>query len=271
MAIDTTLFMADIPAGTYTVGQIIPLTVKAGPSAVRQGYGTPILKEINTGFVNHSTVVVNAFEFVVQNSNFIDPIINGPSSLGSLLGLDPQAKGVQSGNNCQLEPNSTWTVYAKVIQPVTTTAAYSLFTTIDIDYSAVGSVVDPQAEDGIPTSIEYAIPGNVNADGASSAALWDVVNVDSFKPGFKYLLQRSSIHGAATAGFSGFIAFANAAAMSGLSRIIPVGSAASSLCKHIKYASAETKGPMDIKVMMFAATASVETFGIVADYVKRNL
>lgn len=271
MAIDTTLYVADLPARVYTIGEIIPLTVKAGPSAVRQGYGTPVLKEINTGFINHSTVNVNAFEFVIQNSNFIDPIINGPSSLGSLLGLDPQAKGVQSGNNCQLEPNSTWNVYAKVIQAVTLGTAHSIFATIDVDYSAVGAVRDPQLEEGIPTSIEYAIAGTINADGAAAAAQWDVVNVDAFKPGYKYLLQRGSVHGATASGFSGFVAFANAAAMSGLSRIIPMFAAASALCKHIKFASAETKGPMDIKLMMFADTAGSDTFGIVADYVKRPM
>ena len=48
MALDSSLFAAQIPAGTYAIGDRIPLVCIRGPAVVRSGYGTALLKKIFT-------------------------------------------------------------------------------------------------------------------------------------------------------------------------------------------------------------------------------
>ena len=49
MAIDTSLFAADIPAGTYAVGDVVNLACIDGPANVRSGRGAAKLKPIIAG------------------------------------------------------------------------------------------------------------------------------------------------------------------------------------------------------------------------------
>ena len=262
--IDSTVFMADIPAAAYTVGQTIPLAVKYGPAAVRSGYGKAVLKEIVSGNIASGA----HFEYVIQNSNMIDPIINSLGDFQDIVAMDEFSTMVQQGNDYELEPNSTWVVYAKCVIAGTTTAADTAIVQIDIDYPEVAAVENPLEQKGIPTSIEMDVPVTINAAGSSATAGWDTINVDILKPGYKYLLEKVSFVGSGTVGL---IAFANAAAQNGLSRVIPVCVSNHTVNKAIKYAAPLTKGPQDIKFMMFAAAASTGTNHLVIDYVKRQM
>lgn len=270
MAIDTSLFMCDIPAGTYTTGDIIPMPIKAGSASVRAGYGSAILKQIMTGTLIEVAGSTARFEVVVENSNLIDPIINGPAALYGVTGLDKQSTGVQDGHDMPLEIMSVWNVYAKCIYGAVTTVPVSMFAAIDVDYPSVASVSDPQSADGIPTSIEGDFAVNVDALGGSAAATWDVYNVDVFKPGYKYLLTKLSITPEGTTNaFVGFVAFANAASQRGLCRIVPVTSTPSAMQKCIEYAAMQEKGPQDVKFMLFASAAATDTVRFITDYVKK--
>ena len=268
MAIDTTLFMADVPAGTYAVGDVIPLKVKAGPSVVRDGYGRAVLKEIVSGGMYGA--VGPAVGFTVQNSNWVDSLQNNISYMNDATAIVDGSTGVQSGNDCELQPNSSWTVYATVLKAQTTTAANTIFVTIDVDYPNVASVQDPSAETGYPVTTNESYDVNLYAFGTSDTATWNVYNVDNLKAGYRYLLQKISIMPEKSSLAVGFVAMSNAAGMQGLTRIIPVASLAASIMKHITYASPLTKGPMDIKFLLFAASASTDTTALFVDYVKRN-
>lgn len=267
--IDSTIFMADVPAGTYAVGDIIPLSVKYGSKTVRDGYGPAILKEI----ISSNLMDANTnFEFVIENSNLIDPIINAPGRLTDVAALDELSTGVQPGNNLSLEINSTWNVYAKCVTACTTTAAMSVFAQIDVDFPQAGGVVDPLSEEGIPTTLEQVFTVPINKDGTSAAAQWITFNMDILKPGYRYLMEKVSATMATTPGgyTVGFIAFANAAAQKGLSRVIPVAANAKCISKPIKYAEPLVKGPQDIRMMFFTSgTLTSDNVTILTDYVKR--
>lgn len=266
--IDSTLFMADIPAGAYAVGDVVPLSVKYGPAAVRSGYGTAVLKEINTG-----SLAYNAPEFaiIIQNSNLIDPIINGPAQLTSDVCMDEMSTGVQLGNDLVLQENSTWTVYAKCIKAQTTTKADSLYCNIQIDYPSVGSVADPITEKGIPATLELDVPAvPVQALGASGSATWTTLNVDNLKPGYKYLTAKMSAYFNSSDVITGFIALSNAAGQNGLSRVIPISAQPNAIAKRIKDAAVLTKGPMDYKFMFFTETAAALDLVVFTDFVKRE-
>ena len=272
MAIDSTLFIGKIPAGTYAVGDTVPLQVHSGPAVVRQGYGTPVLKDVVTGLIvtGGGTTVVG--DVVIQNANWIDSMRNKPAALNDVLALSDSAASVQSGNDVQLEPNSGWTVYFEVEQAITSTADNSVFCLIDIEYPAVSAVVNPDKETGFPVSIKNVETIPVYDAGNAPIALWSVFNVDDFKAGSRYLLQKMSVTRQDSTGLlTGFVAFANAAGMGGLCRIVPYCSGNNTACKKIKYASPLTKGPMDLRILAFNVGGAASTdLAVICDYVKRS-
>lgn len=272
MAIDSSLFAADIPAGTYTTGQIIPLGNIAGPANVRSGRGAAVLKNIFSGAIINSGSYPS-FRVHVRNSDWVDEVLNLPSELKSTdTGFDPDSGQNQIGHDCELTANSGWQVYGEVVGGATSTNAMSLFTLIDIDYPSVSAVQNPSNAIGVPTSIPFdKAAAVVNAAGAMTAATWQVENVDYFKAGYKYCLEKVEMVGAVNgAPLAGFVAFANAAGMGGLQRIIPLNTNSEAIRYPIRYASTLVKGPMDVKTMFFAATAGTENVFMSHDFVKRG-
>lgn len=260
------MFVGVVPVGTYTAGEVIPLNVKLGPSSVRDGYGTAILKGVYTGGLNTDVIKV---ETVVQNSNQIDPIINSPNELNNTLGVSIDGTGYQAGHDCPLDVNSTWTVYAKVVKGGTTTKAFGLYAIIEIDYPSVGSVADPRHEQGTPMSIEMDKTVTVFAPGSIDTATWNIYNIDNFKPGFRYLLEKIGVTFPGGVGGFGFVAFSGAAAQNGLTRIIPFSANIAAVAEQVTYSSVLTKGPMDVRFMVFGSSAGSDTAHLVTDYIRR--
>lgn len=274
--IDTTLFMADIPAGTYAAGDKVVLDVKSGPAVVRDGYGQAILKDVCTGnlirvYSNEKIVM----RFYVQNQNWNDPIINGPSALDNDFAFNEDARGLNKGSDCVLQPNSGWTVYGEFLLGITTTVDQSVFATVDIDYPSVGAVKDPMAETGTPASIVYSFENyDSETNGASAAATWTSVSFDKFKAGYRYLMSKASlcVYGASGA-VVGFLAISGGASMAGLRRIIPMNTSTTAIGKKITYATAEVKGPVNMEIMLFSGSTTQLTgveIQTTIDYVKRS-
>lgn len=269
MAIDSSLFMAELPAGTYAAGDTVELTIKAGPGNVRSGRGSAILKRMTVGVVNGASGSVTYWKVTAKNSDWVDGMASLTAPLISTTCLDERAGSVQRGNDCPLTPNSTWSVVATCVIGGTTTVDNDIFAIIDIDYPSVSSIVDPDILLGIPTTIDYnGTTITVNATGTSDTAKWDTVNVDIFKAGFEYALQKVEL---VNSGGNGFVALANAAGMSGLQRIIPVSGILDSIRNKIEYATKLVKGPMDIKYMIFSSTATTSTPDLILDFVKRRM
>lgn len=273
MAIDSSLFVADIPAGTYAVGDTVELSIAAGPANVRSGRGAALLKRLTSGIIGSASGSVSYWKVSVKNSDWIDPMASLTAQLRSATALDERSGAVQRGNDCPLTPNSSWTVTAECMVAGTTTVANTIFALIDIDYPSVSAITNPDTLPGIPTSIEYT-PGSaitVHALGAGVGAPFDTFNVDIFKAGYEYAIQKMEL--VSSSFLAGFVALSNAAGMGGLQRIIPATGLLEGIKNMIEYATKLQKGPMDIRFLMFAnsGTASTETPTIVMDYVKRRV
>ena len=270
MAIDSVLYAADIPAGTYNVGDVVPLVCIDGPANVRSGRGVAKLKTIFTAMFRAQAPY---FRIHVKNSDWIDDVesIAAPLSANtSNTAFDDESGAVQRGHNCNLTPNSGWQIYAECVMGGTSTTANSVFALIDIDYPEVGGVTTPKDAVGFPTSISYDVASLATAAfGSMVGSTWSVQSVDYFKAGYKYVLDATEMVTPGTAAY-GFIAFSNAAGMGGLTRIIPVTPNSEAIRYSVKYSSILQKGPMDVKLKMFQSTAGTATINMVHDYVKQK-
>lgn len=260
MAIDSTLFAAKIPAGTYAVGDKIALGVVRGPAVVRDGYGPAILKRLfasTTYFVGHVTF---------KNSNWVDEAANvAPIPAAAILSNNSNA--IQSGHDAPLTPNSGWEVYFVFDVANTSTSDYDVFALIDVDYPNVAAVKDPKSAQGVPCSTIRQDPFTVTANGGSPSLVWTTYNVDILKAGYRYLIASMSFR-AATATL-GFFSISGAAGQSGLERIIPVIPQATTNLRYvIDYSTPLVKGPFNINYAA-VGTAGADTALLEIDWVKR--
>lgn len=273
MAIDSTLFAVDIPAGTYTKGDTITLGCVAGPEVVRSGRGAAILKRLTVGIVGSASGSTSYWKIAVKNSDWIDPMESLTANLDGPTALDERSGCIQRGNDCQLTPNSSWEVVATCVYTGTTTVANTIFALIDIDYPSVSSITDPDSLIGVPTTIDYETPSVItgHALGSVASATWNTYNTDIFKAGYEYALQKIEV--VADKPIIGFISLANAAGMGGLQRIMPIAAMSVNIRNKVEYATKLQKGPMDIKFLMFAnsGTATTATPVILMDFVKRKV
>lgn len=268
MAIDTTIFAVDIPAGTYAAGDVVPLVCTDGPANVRSGRGAAKLKTICTMRERNTAPY---WRIHVKNSDWIDDVQSmcAASTNAAATMFDDEAGGIQGGHDCDLTPNSGWQVYAECIIGGTSTVADSLFCLLDVDYPQVGGVTDPRKAVGYPTSIPYDIPAIASyAYGNAVGATWTAQSVDYLKAGYKYVLDAVEVTTDQAA--LGFIAFSNAAGMGGLTRIIPFTSTIGSIRYPVKYSSVLVKGPMEVKCKVFQANAATIAVETAHDYVKQK-
>ena len=273
--IDSSMFYAKIPAGTYAKGDVVQLELKDGPANVRSGRGTAILKRIMGFAMSGASGYESYWRIHVKNSDWIDDAIVTGGNLIATTALDQHSGSVRIGNDTNLTPNSSWTVWAECISATTTTSASSIVALIDIDYPQVSSIVNPDTLVGVPASITHDVTSvPYYAPGDMDVALFTTENVDFLKAGWQYALQEigifSNSHGG---GMLGFIKISNAAGMGGLSRIVPMGALPDGIKQTIQYASLLVKGPMDISYMMFRPSGSTSTTDVetIFDFVKRKV
>lgn len=269
--IDTTLFGASIPAGNYSVGDVVPLSVIDGPAVVRSGRGAAILKRITCGTLINASGANSWWKISVKNSDWIDEAGSLTAPLAESTALDPQSGCVQHGHDCDLIPNSSWQVVAECVNATTTSVANSVYCAIDIDYPSVSSIINPKAAKGIPATLEDSVTADLQAPSITSG-MWTNHSVDFLKAGFIYALVKPEIRAGGAA--VGFIKLSDAAGMGGLSRIIPISTPVANLRNNIEYASHLVKGPMTISYMMFSNTGTAvsgSTINLYLDFVKRRM
>lgn len=266
MAIDTSLYAAKIPAATYSVGDVVPLGIIRGPSVVRDGYGTAILKRIIT-VANTATA---QFAVHVKNSNWVDDMSN--PALGSTETLFGNESGaVQSGQDCPLVPNSGWMVTAECIIAGTEANDADVACLIDVDYPSVAAVQNPKQSKGNPVTIDAQYSHTITGKGSlATAPVWATYNVDILKAGYKYLLTEASFRDTGTSLF-GFISISGAAGQAGLERIIPVRSGnLSGLRYSLDYSTPLVKGPMNINILS-VGTAGASSAYTYMDFVQKKM
>lgn len=265
--IGTTVFGADVPAGTYAVGDRLQLIHVDGPATVLTGMGAPTLKSIQALMLGVNAPVWNIY---VQNDRWIDPVAAVTGVLSSATSCDEKSVSTINGHDCPLDQNSGWSVWAVCIAGATSTGGNSISAVIDIEYPNVSAVVNPEDMVGVPCSITYEAQNvPVAATGSLIGSSWFTQSVDYFKAGSKYLLDSVGLS-SAVANNCGFIAFSNAAGMGGLTRIIPISNDISAIQRAIKYASVQQKGSFDIRLKLFGATATTTNVVMLHNYLKKD-
>lgn len=266
MAIDTSMFALNLPAGSYAVGDTIPMKSIRGPAIVRDGYGTAILKRIICGLSRGASGSVIRGHVVVKNSNWVDEVSNIAAPMGQ-TSLAENSSNINRGHDCKLVPNSGWDVKFVVDVAVTTTVDNDLFCLLDIDYPSVQAVQNPRTAPGTPVTIMRNDAVTTSLSGAIESATWTTVNVDFLKAGFKYLLTEVGTYN--YAGYLGFVSISQAAGQQGLERIIPtIPMDPSNMRYLLDYSTPLVKGPMNLNYMVLAG--SVTSINIVTeiDWVK---
>lgn len=267
MAIDSTIFAADIPAGTYAVGDVVQLVPTDGPANVRSGRGPAKLKNVVCAQMSSNGPF---WKIHVKNSDWIDDIESFAGFIQNAPAVFADDSGaLQSGHDNNLTPNSGWQVWAECISGATSTGANSIYALVDIDYPEVSGVTDPKRAVGTPTTIAYdraSVP--IAAVGSLVGSTWSSESVDYLKAGYKYVLDSVEMYGS-QAGINGFVAFSNAAGMGGLTRIIPIAAILSGIRYGVRYSSVLQKGPMDVKLKLFGTAGTANVF-MCHDYVKQK-
>lgn len=270
--LDTTVYGKTLAAGTYAVGDVVELGCIDGPANVRSGRGAAVLKRISAFMLISASGSTTQWEVSVQNSDWVDPVINMTAFLDNATALDKQSGSIQDGQNCPLTPNSSWKVVATCITGATTTVANSIMCVIDIDYPSVASIIDPTALVGIPATIKDNLSVTLQAANIESA-VWQGHSVDLFKAGYEYALVKAELK-TGTNLATGLVKITDAAGMMGLSRAIPTAAASSNLRNFIEYASKLVKGPLTISYMLFSPTGTAitgVTTDLLLDFVKRRV
>lgn len=258
MAIDTSMFGANLPIGTYTAGDIIPLKNIRGPAIVRDGYGAAQLKRMICGLVRAFTGTVVLGHVVVKNSNWVDEISNIAAPV-SATALAENSSNIQRGHDCRLTPNSGWSVYFVVDETVTTTGENDVFCLLDVDYPSVQAVQNPRTAPGTPTTIVRKDSVTVSAFGSIESATWTTYNVDFLKAGYRYLLTELGVYIGTSTGMC-FVSISGAAGQNGLERIIPAISYSSTYMRYLlDYSTPVVKGPMNLNYLVLGAAGTANT------------
>lgn len=260
MAVDSMLYQVSFPAGSYTAGATGAFTLIRGPSVVRDGCGTPRLVKIVT-FADAAGLDVDVH---IKNGQWNDEIINGAPVMGTIT-LDDHSHAIQKGGNLELVKNSGFDVTFEILLTATTTAAVDVFCQIDIDYDAYPSVDSPRDESGFPMSIE--MQQTITNTAAGSPLVFQSLNVDVFKAGYKYLLTDAFFDALGVAAPVGFLSITGAAGQGGLERLIPVYPGLGGISFNLDKSVPLTKGPMSINFAVIAA-ASVPA-EIQFDFIRR--
>lgn len=266
MAIDSSLFAAVVPSGTYAVGDRVPMACIRGPAIVRDGYGPAKLKRVIVcGNQSGAT-----FKITVKNSNWVDELSN-PCISATETTFGNESGAVQSGNDAELVPNSGWAVVAECIAAGTESADSDVACLLDIDYPSVAAVFNPRSVKGVPVTIDGSYAHTIAAKGTITSAQWATYNVDFLKAGYKYLLTEASFKDAAASSF-GFVSISGAAGQAGLERIIPVRSGNINGLRYVlDYSTPLVKGPFNINLMSVGTTAVSTNAYTYFDFVKKSM
>jgi len=266
MAIDTSMYGANLPTGTYTKGDVITMKNIRGPSIVRDGYGKAILKRIISGLSKGNSGSVIKGHVIVSNSNWIDETANITTPV-SAVSLAENSSNIQRGHDCALVQNSGWSVKFVVDETVTTTVANSVFALIDIDYPTVQAVSNPRTAPGTPVTIMRDDTITTTAVDSIETPVWTTFNVDFLKAGFRYLLVELGSY--SNGAVMGFVSISNAAGQQGLERIIPTIPYDAGYMRYLlDYSTPLVKGPMNLNFLVLTNSSTTQNAITEIDWVR---
>lgn len=272
--IDTMCYSLYLPAGTYSAGVPVEVPLVRGSSVVRDGYGPAILKRVFNCYMASSANYIAA-NLVVANSSWNDSMTNllvPCSSNNAYTILSAYGPAIQSGANCPVIANSTFSVQMVPVTDFTTDAAVRVIVLIDIDYPQVAAVANPKNENGIPMTIVRK--DQVSFTGSADANIkWATYNVDLFKAGYRYLLVEAGFTQYDAGAAMGLLAISGAASQAGLVQIIPVSAAVAGATRYpLDYSTVMVKGPMNLEYAVIASGNVSNTHPVYTelDFIKRE-
>lgn len=214
---DNVLFHASIASGA-TVGTVTPLTLLYGVENVRQGYGTPKLKNIRAVYDGGYSGANVALKINVKNSNWIDGAGLMATQADNAVVLNRNSYNFMRGRDKTLAPNTSWIITAEVVCG-TTSAAADVYVLLEIEYSDVPGI-NTEAAAGSPVYKECKASG---VTGAANVPI-NLGSFDNFLQGVTYVLAEAALTEASgvTATAANFLIIEGFSQQRGLTRIIPV-------------------------------------------------
>lgn len=243
---DNVLFSAAVTSGT-SAGTVIPLSLAYGVENVRQGYGTPKLKNIRA-FFDGVFSAGTSIEVEVKNSNWIDSAGLIADLVDNGFAFGSETLCFMRGRDKVLSPNTSWNIAATL--PANATADGTIYVIIEIEYSDVPGV-DPEKLAGSPV-MKKCVNASVTA---SANAVIPLGSFDNLLQDVTYVLSEAAVittaGGSAAANLLIIEGFSN---QRGLTRIIPIRN--TGLVDQIEGSVYLTKQTYNLSMIRSVATSS---------------
>lgn len=211
---DNVLFSAAVASGT-AAGTVIPLSLTYGVENVRQGYGTPKLKNIR-GFYDGIVSAGYGIEIDIKNSNWIDGAGLVADLVDNGFAYAEDSLSFMRGRDKVLAPNTSWQINA--ILPTAATANGTIYVILEIEYSDVPGV-DTEKLAGSPV-MKKCTNASVTA---SADTIIDLGSFDNLLQDVTYVLSEASlIVGSGASAAANILIIEGFSNQRGLVRIIPI-------------------------------------------------
>ena len=211
---DNVLFGAAVASGT-AAGTVVPLTLLDGIENVRQGLGTPKLKNIRFIYDGLYSSGSYGVPVDVKNSAWIDAAGGIAQDWDEATTLNRDSYSFMRGRDKELTPNTSWTIAATI--PANTTAAGNIYVLFEIEYSAVDGV-STEKRAGSPvvkTCSVASVSGSANVP-------FSIGSFDNLLTDTTYLLSEAYCFAPNVASIATFLKIEGFTNQRGLMRIIPV-------------------------------------------------
>lgn len=241
---DNVLFGATIPANA-SAGTVIPLSLMYGVENVRQGYGTPRLKNIRafSNVYGNNTVGI---PIEIKNSNWIDSAGLIAQRFNVDVALNKDSLAFMRGRDKALMPNTSWIINAKLPATAGGTAGF-VYVLLEIEYSDVAGI-NPENASGSPVMKQCV---NSSVTGSANVPV-SVGTFDNLLQGVTYVISEMSAIGLNNDG--AFVVVEGFSSQKGLIRIVPVKS--TGLADQIEGSVYLTKQTYNVSVINSSALSS---------------
>lgn len=212
---DNVIFSATVASG-ITAGTVVPLSLLYGIENVRQGYGTARLKNVRAvysgGYAAGTTIGI---PIEIKNSNWIDSAGLNAVPVAHNIAFARDSLSFMRGRDKVLEPNTSWTINAKIMS--NTTAAAKIYVILEIEYSDVPGYDAEEFKSGSPVMKQAT---NAAVTGAADVPV-SIGTFDNLLQGTDYYLSEVSAWGLSDAACN-FLIFEGFSNQRGLIRIFPI-------------------------------------------------
>lgn len=213
---DNVLFAANVAANT-AAGTVVPLSLLHGIENVRQGYGTPVLKNVRAFYNGGYSAPPNGVPIEIKNTNWVDSAGLVAAAFNQETSLNKHNLCYMRGRDKVLAPNTGWTINATI--PAASNSAMQIYVLLEIEYSDVA---------GIPTENAAGSPVYKQCSNASVTLAANtpgtIGTFDNLLQGVNYVLSEVAVIAPVASAGAFFVIVEGFSNQKGLTRIIPAKS-----------------------------------------------